>query len=140
MKNIIVLCFVLILFSCNNYLPSNDKIVGVWKSNNGAIVEFKEDKSVKVINYPFDFINGENKEIINGKGTWKIYKDDSLNFWVVEISLNSDKMISNLQSNGVVLDLLIAQNGFLGNGKDIMSLFFWIGDPDSDNRYEFKRK
>lgn len=140
MKNIVILIICLFVFGCKNNSLSNDKIVGVWKSKKGAIVEFSENKSVKIINYPYDYINGKNQDLINGNGTWKIYKDNNLNFWVVEISLDTDKVIVNLQSNGIVLDLLIAQDGFLGNGNNITSLFFWIGDPDSDNRYEFVKQ
>ena len=48
MKNIVIIIICLFVFGCKNNSLSNDKIVGVWKSKKGAIVEFSENKSVKI--------------------------------------------------------------------------------------------
>ncbi len=141
MKNIIkCLCFILLFIGCGSPKPLENKIVGIWKSKDGSIIELKDNNSVKIINYPLNLSNSDFKGVINGNGTWKVYKDKSVSWWIIELSITTDRIIPHLQSNGIALDLLIARNGLLGNGEDITSLFFWIGDPDTDNRYEFKKK
>ena len=76
----------------------------------------------------------------NGFGTWSISdnKVGSL-FWKIEITSQSVKK-SALINNGLAIELLVSRSGLGGSNSKITSLFIWKGDPDADDRYEFKKQ
>ena len=137
LKYILIVC---LFISCSQPKPNNEEIIGVWESSEGVTIELKKDYSIRITDYPLSLNNRDFKGVLNGNGTWKIYKDKRDHWWSIQISAQNDRIIPELQSNGIAVELLIARSGLLGNGSEITSLFIWKGDPDADNRYEFKKQ
>lgn len=133
--------FIIIAFvSCSQSKPNEEEIIGIWKGPQGAIIELKKDYTTSITNYPLKLNNTNFKGNLNGDGTWKIYKDERDRWWSVQISAKNDTIIPELYSNGIAIELLVARSGSFGNGSEIKNLFIWKGDPDADNRYEFKKQ
>ncbi len=129
----------LILFSCSQAKPTTDEIVGLWKSSDGSTIEFYSNDSVHIMDYPLNINNSSYKGLLRGTGEWKITKDPRDRWWSVQISAEGDRYIPELQSKGIAIELLISRTGDFGNGSEIKRLFVQKGDPDLDDRYEFKK-
>ncbi|SHJ71975.1 hypothetical protein [Aquimarina spongiae] len=136
-KKLKYILIVILLVSCAKPQPSEDQITGTWKGLDGARIELNANHKVKIVNYPLNLNNSNFKGTLNGSGTWKIYKDKRDPWWSIEILAENDKMIPELQSKGIAIELFITQSGLLGNGSQVKNLFIWKGDPDLDDRYQF---
>lgn len=139
MKNIIKCLFLsLFLIGCGSE-PSEEKLRGIWKSKEGATIELKSNNFVEIANYPLSLSNSFYKGKLNGNGTWRVYKNDFYNRWMVELSVTNNKIIPELLSDGIIVEFVIDRSGFLGNGPEITSLFVWLDDSDLSKIYEFKK-
>lgn len=131
---------VITILSCNSPKPTIEDITGVWVSQEGATLTFKKDAKIDIEDYPLYLANNTFEGKYDGYGTWSISdsKVSSL-FWKIDI-VSKGVGKTQLINNGLAIELLVSRSGFGGSSSEITSLFIWKGDPDADNRYEFKKQ
>lgn len=147
---VISLGLMYILQGCTDQEPTRKEIIGVWQSNDGAIVEFKADStySAKQIDYYNMYLESEHKgKKLDFGGTWRmkywngqqkveLYTDASFSdFGIEKTYSNNGQVVSH--KLGITFEIF--GKGLLGN-KPTWHLFIWIGDPDDMNKYEFEKK
>lgn len=123
------------LFSCNSEKYKEEDFVGIWKSNDGAIIQLKSDFSFiansldfSKIYYPFYKCKNKKTDCI---GKWK-YTMNSQKERVIYVLCDVD----NKQRS---FSFYISGKGVLGN-KPPWDLYVDIGDPDDMNRYVFTKE
>ena len=139
-KYISFILVITIIVSCSAPQPSIEDITGVWESIEGARFKFDKNGEVDVKDYPLYLSNTTFEGKYNGLGTWSI-SDDKVGslFWEIEITSESVKK-TTLINNGLAIKLLVSRSGLGGSNSKITTLFVWKGDPDEDDRYEFKKQ
>ncbi|MAB49223.1 MAG: hypothetical protein CMC05_11395 [Flavobacteriaceae bacterium] len=127
-----------VLTNCSHPKPDTKDIIGTWVSFDGAKIILKENNEAIVSKFPLDFEN-ESQGVINGKGRWALEKrSGTASFWGIDILITD---IDSKSTKKTTRDfLLISRSGLGGIGSEITSLFIWKGDPDVDDRYEFKKQ
>jgi len=95
-------------------------------------LNLKENGTFKITNLP-NFINVFDQttdKYVNTDGTWEIEKDFKGKRWVLNMSFNK----SNLYENGMSTsyDLYLQDDGII--------IWYFIGDPDSGERFLYKKK
>lgn len=136
---IAIFILMLTFVSCSAPIPDENQIVGIWKGKERAIIHLNPNHTAQIINYPLNLNNSSFTGLINGSGSWKLTKSKSDHWWSLEILIKSDRQIKELQSNNIAIELLISRTGLIGTGSEVKSLFTFIGDPDSNVRYEFNK-
>ncbi len=145
-----MILLLVILKGCN--MSSMDirqeDFVGVWKSIDGSVIEFKKDGSyiAKKINYNVFYPNKEfEKMTLDFTGNWKIINNSQQDN---KLELNSNATFSDFgindtytidgedRSHKIGLSFEISGEGILEN-KPPYYLFIWLGDPDDMNKYKF---
>jgi hypothetical protein len=141
----------LLLFqNCSNPELRREDFVGTWKSNDGAVIELREDGSysAKRINYYnyFSEVKYENKRF-DFDGRWKILDHKKLkqlelqsDVTFKDLGINSTYMIDGrVYSHNIGITFEISGQGLLEDTPP-WYLFVWIGDPDSVNKYRFEKQ
>ncbi len=161
MKKITLLIILLTLTSCRYFnvspvngiktenltkKPTQTEMFGIWEvdefsydliERNGyekkkIELNLKENGTFEISNLP-NFINvfdQTTERYVNTSGTWKIGKEFNGENWVLEMSFNK----SNLYENGMSIsyDLYLQDDGII--------IWNFIGDPDSGERFLYKKK
>jgi len=161
MKNITFLLIFLTLTSCRYFnvspvngittknlteKPTQTEMIGIWEVDKFSYdliqekgyekkkieLNLKDDETFEVTNLP-NFINVFDKtteRLVNTGGTWEIGKDFKGEKWILNMSFNK----SNLYENGIYTsyDLYIQDGGII--------IWNFIGDPDSGERFLYKKK
>lgn len=133
----ILFSIILLQFGCSVPAPSKEDFIGIWKSNDGGVFNFKDDNTFSAENLTgekmFDGFQKYYGKKITEKGKWYIKKEKDrwrlfLDFKKVEQSNGGHSTQLNIEGkNGVLLN------------KPPWVLFVWIGDPDDINKYEFTK-
>ena len=161
MKRILYLIILLTLSGCRyfnvspvngittkdlNEKPTQMEMVGIWEVDKFSY-ELNEEKgyekmkielnlmengNFEITNLP-NYINvfDETKELfVNTRGTWKIGKDFKGERWVLNMSFDK----SSLYESGISTsyDLYLQDDGII--------IWNYIGDPDSGERFLYKKK
>jgi hypothetical protein len=161
MKNVIFFIFILTLTNCRYFnvspvngitfkdlteKPRESEIIGTWaldKFSYDAIqnkgikkekvsLKFNNDKTFEVQNFPNIFDFDENNKIIKSKGIWKISKNFEGKNWVLNMEFG--KTEDFISSNVISTDFEL----YLQDNKLI--IWYFIGDPDSGDRFLFTKK
>ncbi|WP_339920847.1 hypothetical protein [uncultured Flavobacterium sp.] len=161
MKRIICLLIFLTLTSCRYFnvspvngittkniteKPTQTEMCGIWDVDKFSydlierkgyekkkiVLNLKKNGTFEISNLP-NFINvfdQTTEKYVNTSGTWKIGKDFNGENWVLEMSFNK----SNLYENGMSIsyDLYFQDDGII--------IWNFIGDPDSGERFLYKKK
>lgn len=107
---------------------SPEKIVGTWRSADGAELRFTADSQCDVQRIPASLVTIRKDGVLSGKCTWEI-GGESGRHRVVDVHVQRWED----GSNGANIPVLIETSG------GPMRLFLDLGDPDSGERYEFRR-
>jgi len=142
MKQIIflyIIAFPVLFSSCASKVPTGKDLIGIWKSKDGARFELKSDFSFIATNIPIVYylLNGEKKYGVNffsGIGKWKIQNGQT--HWEIDITFTTSSVGESRFGN----QLLISGGGLLERSKPYKNIFIQVGDPDSNERYEFKKQ
>ncbi len=161
MKNVIYFFIFLTLSNCRYFnvspvngitfkdlteKPKESEFIGNWSldefsydaiqnkgfENKKVRLKFNKDKTFEVQNFPNIFDFDENNKIIKSKGIWKISKNFEGKNWVLNMEFG--KTEDFISSNGISTDFEL----YLQNGKLI--IWYFIGDPDSGNRFLFTKE
>lgn len=161
MKKILYLLIILTLASCRYFnvspvngittknlskKPTQYEMIGIWEVDKLSYelnerrayekkkieLNLKENGTFQITNLP-NYINVFDKtteRFVNTKGTWKIGKDVKGEKWV----LNMDFDHSSLYENGMSTsyNLYLQDDGII--------IWNFIGDPDTGERFLFKKK
>jgi len=161
MKNITFLIILLTLTSCRYFnvspvngittknlteKPTQIDMTGIWEVDKFSYdliqekgyerkkveLKLKENGTFEITNLP-NFINvfdQTTEKYVNTNGTWKIGKDFKGEKWVLNMSFDK----SNLYEKGMSTsyDLYIQEDGII--------IWNFIGDPDSGERFLYKKK
>jgi len=125
-----IFLFILTLSGCIFQNPSPDEIVGVWQSDDNAVINFYDDGTFYAKNLNSDKVFSSRKIIddyLNVSGKWSLNGEQDS--WYLDLQFLDNKKIygSPLQIRG---------SGILEINPP-WHLFFWIGDPDQFNTYDF---
>ena len=111
------LILAVIFQGCNNVTPKERDVVGIWKSSEGAVFEFRKNGQFtshylpgEIIFFPSDEFNGKR---FSETGKWKIKEWQGQ--WVVELSFNKSPTLNK----GFDTRLLISGN------REFYNLFVW---------------
>ena len=106
-----------------------EKVVGTWRSSDGAELRFTADSQCDVQRIPASLLTVRPQAgVLSGRCTWKI-GGESGRHRVVDVHVERWED----GSNGANFPILIETTG------GPMRLFFDVGDPDSGERYEFRK-
>jgi hypothetical protein len=134
-----VLCiiFLVALQSCGLDKPTENEIIGDWYNKDGSEIFLKKNgkfygKNLSV----YAFYLNDTIDKFNGSGKWVMLEKNGK--WIVDLdfkekSIYKDKIVS------INSKLFINGDGFFGT-KRPLHMYLQVGDPDQDNRYEFKKK
>lgn len=143
-----VMLFTFLLQSCGRSQPIREDFVGIWKANDGAIIELKKDGSyiAKRINYYKIYSDEKLKnERLDFTGNWELANRGNNGKTIILYSSStfSDYGINRTYtlngktySHKISFNLDISGHGLLQN-KPPWYLFVSIGDPDDMNKYKF---
>lgn len=140
----------LFLQSCSSPEAQTQDFVGLWKSDDGASIEFRADGSytAKQVDYYNVYFEKEHKDKkLNFAGQWEIVNENKktkleLHTDATFKDVGVDKTYTNngeVRSHKLGLTLEIAGEGIFEN-KPPWHLFIWIGDPDDMNKYKFVKQ
>jgi len=121
--------------------PLSKDIVGIWEvdkysyeliQENGyepkkVILKIKSDGNFEAINFPdfMDVFSGKiSKKYINVKGKWSLTKDFEEEKWVLLMDFENNQVTD--------FDLFLEENKLI--------IWTFIGDPDSGNKFLFRKK
>jgi hypothetical protein len=126
--------------------PTQNEMVGIWEVDKFSYeliqekgyekkineLNLKSNGTFEISNLP-NFVNvfdQTTEKYVNTDGTWEIGKDFKGEKWVLNMSFNK----SNLYENGMYTsyDLYLQDNGII--------IWNFIGDPDSGERFLYKKK
>jgi hypothetical protein len=161
MKRILYLLIILTLASCRYFnvspvngistknlteKPTQSEMVGIWEVDKSSYelneengferkkieLNLNENGTFKIINLP-NYINvfdQTEEKFVNTSGTWEIGKDFKDKKWVLNMRFNK----SNLYENGMSTsyDLYLQDDGII--------IWYFIGDPDSGERFLYRKK
>ena len=124
--------------ACSNKQPTENEILGTWRSPENAELIFKGDGTFagNLIPAEFGFFPADSFRNVkfSGSGKWTMRKGST--HW--EVYLDFDKV--NVNKNGCAFPLLIAgENGILEN-KPPWYLFVWKGEEEGGEKYKFLKK
>jgi|GEM_PF-4575480 len=132
--NIVFKCLFLlslIVVSCNHPKPSIKEIIGVWKSDEGATIEFMDNGKLSIQRVQGNILGNRKGSYVSGVGSWKINNSESVSpWWMVDFTIKNHKTNYNSQ-------FIIERKNHITGGDSIEYIFIWIGDPDDENRYKF---
>jgi hypothetical protein len=161
MKRIFYLLIVLTLTSCRYFnvspangittknltkKPTQPEMIGIWEVDKFSYelneekgyekkkieLNLKENGTFEITNLP-NYINVFDKtteRFVNTNGIWKIEKDFKEKYWVLKMNFNK----SNLYERGMTTwyDLYLQEDGII--------IWNFIGDPDSGERFLYKKQ
>ena len=133
--------------------PDSTKMIGVWRSDDGAIIELKSEnrcsvRNLKQYNYDWD-LHRDTIAILNFEGYWSIKPDvqsDGKGVTVRGDTVYIDPSVSKWDTIGYNLcmhNATVNCEPFRIHNKKIsgeitpISLYHFIGDPDEFDLYEF---
>lgn len=129
MKILNYICLLLLLQGCSGQEPLREDFIGVWKSIDGSIIEFKKEGQFKAVDidmskiiYDVDASKGKN---LSGK--WEFTIDDY------------GKKVLEISAEKYRFKFYIDGKGMFGS-EPPWALYTFIGDPDELNKYEFLKK
>jgi len=140
----------LFLQSCNSPEKKEQDFVGVWKSNDGAVIELGADGNYTAtqIDYYNVYFEKEHKgKKFDFAGKWEIISESKKS----KIELHTDATFKDVgidktytyngevRSHKLGLTFEISGEGLLGDTPP-WHLFVWIGDPDDVSKYKFVRQ
>ena len=150
-KPFLIFLFSVLLQSCNNSKPTEKDFVGLWKSNDGATIELKEDGSYSAnqINYYNFFFDKElQNKTIDFTGTWSLIEarngkrkvELKSNKTYQDFGVNKNYTINGeSHSHKIGVSFEISGQGAFENTPP-WELFVWIGDPGDARKYKFQKK
>lgn len=126
--------------------PTPTEMIGIWEVDKFSYelndkkgyerkkieLNLKENGTFEISNLP-NYINvfdQTQEKFVNTSGTWKIGKDYKGEKWVLNISFDK----SNLYENGMSTSYDLYVQG------DEIIIWDFIGDPDSGERFLYKKK
>lgn len=127
----------------------NQDFVGLWKSEDGAVIELNEDGSytAKQVDYYKAYSEKEFKnKRIDFSGRWSFVNSEKK-----KLELQSDATYQDfgidytytvdgkVRSHKIGLTFEILGQGLFEN-RPPWYLFVWVGDPDDINKYKFEKK
>lgn len=140
----------LFLQSCSSPEAQKQDFVGIWKSEDGAVIDLKADGNytAKQLDYYNVYLEKEHKgKKLDFAGRWKIVNKDKK----LRLELHTDATFKDLginktytyngevRSHKLGLTFEIAGKGIFEN-KPPWHLFIWVGDPDDVNKYKFVKQ
>jgi hypothetical protein len=136
-KPLYIFLLLSILFQgCSPPKPQQIDFVGVWKADDGATLELREDGAYNAKNIYYYHIysheEDENKKF-DFSGTWELEERKDGKF---KVNIRSTTE-HNEYNFGFTFEIL--GNGLLSNTPP-WTLFVWIGDPDNMNKYTFRKQ
>jgi len=121
---------------CTGFNPTKNEIIGIWKSSDGAILEFKKDGTFAGQSLPGEKIFFNSSEFrdkrFNESGKWDVKKWQDQ--WVVTLSFNRSPTLKKGYDTRI---LISGSNGVLEN-KPPWYLFQWV-EEEGGQRYKFER-
>ncbi|GGZ94569.1 hypothetical protein [Algibacter mikhailovii] len=161
MKRIFYLLIVLTLTSCRYFnvspvngittknlteKPTQSEMIGIWEVDKFSYelneekgyekkkieLNLKENGTFEITDLP-NYINVFDKtteRFVNTNGKWKIEKDFKQKYWVLKMNFNE----SSLYEKGMTTwyDLYLQEDGII--------IWNFIGDPDSGERFLYKKQ
>lgn len=130
----------ILLQACGGKEPTQNDVIGTWKSSDGATFIFNNDGTFIGESLPaeyFTFYTSKSEvegKKINGTGKWKLEKGKGA---FQEVSLDFRK-IDNKDLHGLYQILIAGENGVLDN-KPPWYLFEWKGEEGGE-RYKFLKQ
>lgn len=136
--------------SCGSAEVQRQDFVGIWKSDDGAVIELKADGSyvAREIDYYKIYFENEHKgKKLNFIGQWEIADENKKS----KLELHTDATFKDVginktytyngevRSHKLGLTFEISGEGLFEN-KPPWYLFIWIGDPDDMNKYKFVKQ
>lgn len=130
--NLLFISLFFLLNGCSNPKPTFQDFVGIWVSEDGGEIIFKEDSTCIVKELYAKQISpfSEEKTSLSGEGQWRIRTKDSNGYDQYNIAINLKGVI--------YFSLFISGEGLLDN-RPPWYLFDYIGDPDELNLYKFTK-
>lgn len=135
----------LLLFGCKEPKFNEDDFVGIWKAEDGAVIEIYYNGRCKATGlnyyniYPF---NEHKNRQLNFEGTWDFTNGGDAQ---LHLSYNEGKTYhykGETKEYKAGFDLSILGKGLFGN-KPPFDLYKYIGDPDDideSNKYRFVKQ
>ena len=134
---IALMCMSLLFSGCMKQVPGKNDIVGIWVSNDGAILEFKEDGTFDGKSLPGEHFTHSQDEVwkdFDGSGNWKL--EDGQQFWQIELEFKE----KNNQKGSYGYQVYVSGSNTFEN-KPPWYLFVWeYNDIDTGDRYKFTKK
>jgi hypothetical protein len=131
--------FSFLLQACTGEGPAANDVVGIWKSLDGAVLNFSKDGSFDGENLPAQYFtfstsksNAEGRKI-KGHGKWELQNEAGS----AEIKLHF-QIIDNNNITGLYSVLIAGEHGILDN-KPPWYLFVWE-EEEGGERYKFKKQ
>lgn len=136
--------------SCSDPEPKREDFIGVWKSDDGAVIELRIDGvySAKQINYyNYDSEKEYENRRLDFTGRWEIVNEEKKlrlklqsNATFKDFGINRTYTVDGqVYSHKIGLTFDIAGQGLLED-KPPWHLFVWIGDPDNVDKYKFEKQ
>ena len=152
LKTIWMLCTLFFLNACDRPTElKKEQFTGSWESGDGAIIELREDgtytaRKLDFLTYCcYDEI--EDTMRFDMEGDWRIMEEGDRP--ILKLSSNQTfedygiektyTVDGKVLSYKIGMELNISGRGMLEN-KPPWHLFYWVGDPDDMNKYEFLKK
>ena len=135
--NVLYLVVLIILQSCSLDKPVENEITGSWSNKDGSIITFEESNNfygTDLSGYAF-YLN-DTIDKFNGSGKWKMLEENGK--WIIDLEFKEKSIYKNVIVS-INSTLVINGDGFFGT-KRPLHMYLQVGDPDEDNRYEFKKK
>lgn len=136
---VLLVCLPLLLLRCIGKSPSNSEIVGTWRSDVDAVLEFKEHGVFTGQSLPAKYFTvwswKEENEIlklrVNGSGKWMIVEGQG--GWEIQLSFEQESDKRMLGKLNVLLD----RDGQFGMGN---GWIIWLWEGDEGDNIEFHKK
>jgi len=126
----------ILLQACGGKEPTQNDVVGKWKSANGAEFVFNEDGTFTAKQIPTEFGYMPSDSLQNmkfdGSGKWKFKKENA--YWEAYVDFDT----VNVNKTCTFPLLIAGENGVLDN-KPPWYLFVWKGEEGGE-RYKFSKQ
>lgn len=152
LKTIWMLCTLFFLNACDRQTElKKEQFTGSWESGDGAIIELREDGTYTARKLDFlaycCYDEIEDTMRFDMEGDWRIMEEGDRP--ILKLSSNQTfedygiektyTVDGKVLSYKIGMELNISGRGMLEN-KPPWHLFYWVGDPDDMNKYEFLKK
>ncbi|TKG87902.1 hypothetical protein EYV94_27810 [Puteibacter caeruleilacunae] len=135
--NIISTAVIVLFTTCSSDIPTNVDIVGIWKTKDGALIEFIKGGTFSTQNLSgnkfFPYEKAYKGKSFHEKGKWEIKKDQGR--WIIILYFNKSKKLPK----GYITDIIIAGSKGILENQPPWYLFVWE-EEEGGPRYRFTKK